>query len=131
MGDGVDRSGAEGGSPERPREGSLGSIVNGVLKKLGGRGRFTEEEMAAAWREACGEEAARHSRCVSFRRSSVFVNVDTSSWLYELTTRKREILKVLEASLKGKKFRDIRFRIGDIKDRPGRDGRKTEEEPKR
>jgi predicted nucleic acid-binding Zn ribbon protein len=94
--------------------GPLGGILDGVIKKLGGRGRFTEEEMALAWAEAAGEEAARHSRPVSFRRSSIFVNVDRSTWLAELTVRRKEILSRLEERLKGKKFRDIRFRIGDI-----------------
>jgi predicted nucleic acid-binding Zn ribbon protein len=119
---------AGGQAPEGSGAGGLGGIVSGVLKKLGGRGRFTAEEMADAWRRAAGEDAARHSRCVSFRRSCVFVNCDTSSWLYELTTRKKEILKALGEALKGKKFRDIRFRIGDITDKTVKEKQKTGEE---
>jgi hypothetical protein len=41
--------------------------------------------------------------------------VDNSSWLFELTLKKRIILKKLQAGLEGKKLKDIRFRIGDIK----------------
>jgi hypothetical protein len=89
-------------------------LVKRVIKGLGGKGRFTEEEMREAWHEAVGPDAARHSMPVSFKKSSVFVNVDRSSWLYELTTKKKEILKKLEERLKGKQFKDIRFRIGDI-----------------
>lgn len=94
---------------------ALGDIMAGVMKKLGGPGRVSDEAMGEAWRKAAGGGGALHSRCVSFKRSSVFVNVDSSGWLYELTTRKREILAALEKELGGKKFRDIRFRIGEIK----------------
>ena len=99
-----------GGREEKP----LTDIVKKVIKGLGGQARLTEEEIRLAWQEAVGVEAARHSRPVSFKKASIFVNVDRSSWLYELTTRKKEILERLEARLKGKRFKDIRFRIGEI-----------------
>ena len=92
----------------------LSDVVKRVIKGLGGKGRFTEEEMRSAWQYAAGPSAAKHSVPVSFKKESVFVNVDRSSWLYELTTKKKEILEKLEERLKGKKFKDIRFRIGDI-----------------
>ncbi len=96
------------------RTNPLSDLVKKVIKGLGGKGRFTEEEMREAWEEAVGPDAARHSMPVSFKKSSVFVNVDRSSWLYELTIKKKEILKKLGEKLKGKQFKDIRFRIGDI-----------------
>jgi predicted nucleic acid-binding Zn ribbon protein len=92
----------------------LSDLVKKVVKGLEGKGLLTEEEMREAWREAVGADAARHSTPVSFKKESVFVNVDRSSWLYELTTKKKEILQKLEARLPSKKFKDIRFRIGDI-----------------
>jgi predicted nucleic acid-binding Zn ribbon protein len=100
--------------PGAREEKPLAGILKRVIKGIGGPARLTEEEMHAAWAAAAGSEAARHSRPVSFKKAAVFVNVDRSSWLYELTTRKKEILAKLEERLKGRKFRDIRFRIGDI-----------------
>jgi len=102
----TDRSG------ERARP--LGDIVGGILKDLGGKGRVTEEDMYEAWRQAAGDAAAKHSRPVSFKKATIFVNVDRSSWLYELTVKKKEILQKLSAALRSKKVGDIRFRIGDI-----------------
>jgi len=94
---------------------SLEEVVKGVLKGLGGGGRLTEEEMSRAWRSAAGKRAAGHSRPVSLRKALLVVNVDGSGWLYELTLKKKEILEKLEGSLKGKKIRYIRFRIGEVK----------------
>lgn len=92
----------------------LESILKDVIKDLG-RKRPGEEEIGEAWARACGEAAAKHSRPVSFKKSVLVVNVDGSSWLYELTTMKRGILAKLDRDLKGKKkVKDIRFRIGSI-----------------
>lgn len=91
-------------------------LINKVIEGLSGKERLGEEEIASAWRKAAGSAAAIHSRPVSFKRASLVVNVASSSWLYELTVRKKEIMKILEAELKGKKVKELRFRIGDIKD---------------
>jgi len=100
-----------------PGSGPLGDILSGVIKRLGPKERLSEEDINDAWREAAGAGAAKHSRPVSFKKATIFVNVDRSSWLYELTVNKKEILKKLGESLKGRKIGDIRFRIGEIKER--------------
>lgn len=94
----------------------LGDLLAGVIKNLAGQERLGEEEISWAWKEAAGKAAARHSRPVSFRRAVLIVNVENSSWLYELTVRRRRIIAALEAALEDKKIKDIRFRIGDIKE---------------
>lgn len=93
---------------------ALGDIVTGVLKDLGGKGRLTEEDMCEAWRRSAGDRAAKHSRPVSLRGGTIFINVDRSSWLHELTVRKKELVVSLGETVQGKKIRDIRFRIGEI-----------------
>lgn len=91
----------------------LEEILKKVVEKMGKK-RPSEEEIADAWVDAAGNAAARHSRPVLLKKSVLVVNVDGSGWLYELSTAKPEILKKLGASVKKKKIKDIRFRIGDI-----------------
>lgn len=98
-----------------PAKNPLEKILKDVIRDLSGSQRFGEEEIAGVWAEAVGEAAAKHSKPVSFRKATVVVNVDASGWLYELTVRKKEILKKLDELLRGKKIRDIRLRIGEIK----------------
>jgi predicted nucleic acid-binding Zn ribbon protein len=95
-------------------EGPLGGVVKDLLAGLKKRGRVTEEEMAKVWRASVGRKAAGHSKPVSLKKASLVVNVDRSSWLYELTLGKKEILKKLEGKFKGKRVREIRFRIGAV-----------------
>lgn len=97
------------------KNGSIEDILKDVIRNIGPKGRLTEEEVAFLWGEAAGEKAAKHSRPVSVKKAVLTVNVDGSSWLYELTTKKKEIIKKLEDKFEGKKIKEIRFRIGEIK----------------
>jgi predicted nucleic acid-binding Zn ribbon protein len=63
--------------------------------------------------EAVKEGAKGHAKPVSFRNGILMVIVENSSWLYELTLEKKEILEKFNATYAGrKKARDIRYRIG-------------------
>ena len=93
----------------------LENLLKKIIKKLGPKERLTEEDMFLVWQTAVGERAAAHSRPRSLRRSRLLVNVDDSGWLYELTLKKKEIMKALEGNLKGRAVKDIRLRIGEIK----------------
>ncbi len=95
--------------------GSLKELLKKVIKNLGGKDKLTQEDVVAIWQEAVGDAAASHARPASFRKMSLIVNVDDSGWLYELTTRKKEILAKLEGRFGNRKIVDIRFRIGEIK----------------
>jgi predicted nucleic acid-binding Zn ribbon protein len=99
---------------ETKKPGVLEELLKGVIKNLRAT-KLTQEEMAQVWQDAVGKRAAAHTKPVSIRRSALRINVDDSGWLYELTIQRKEILKKLEGKLKGKKLKDIRFRIGEIK----------------
>ena len=101
--------------PEPEKDKPLEGLLKTVIKALGPGGRVSEEEMAEAWEEAVGAQAATHSRPVSLRRGELIVNVDGSSWLYELTLKKRGITEKLTAKLRKGKLKNIRFRIGEVK----------------
>lgn len=92
----------------------LGDILKKVVSILGKK-KLTEEMLEEAWVKAAGDDAAKHTKCAGLRRAVLIVNVDVSSWLYELTTKKRDILEKMRGSLEGKKIKEIRLRIGDIK----------------
>ncbi len=92
----------------------LDKLVKKIIEGLGDKGKLGKEEIMDAWEAAVGTAAVTHARPVSFKKNTLIVNVDGSSWLYELTTRKIDIIKKLESGLGGKKVKEIRFRIGDI-----------------
>jgi len=86
---------------------------------MGERDVLTEEKIAALWKAVAGARAARHSRPVRLKQSQMIVLVDGSSWLYELTLRRKVIIERLGKKLSkltgGKSaLKDIRFRIGEL-----------------
>jgi len=93
----------------------LEDLVKSIIGGFAGKEKLTEEEILSKWSLVVGEKAAKHSRPRSFTDSRLIVHVDDSSWLYELTTRKKYILNNLSTELKGKKLKDITFRIGELK----------------
>jgi predicted nucleic acid-binding Zn ribbon protein len=99
---------------EKDKPFSLGEILRKVVSALGEK-KISEEILEEAWTRAAGDDAGRHTKCTGLKREVLTVNVDSSSWLYELTTKKREILTKMGESLEGKKIKEIRLRIGDIK----------------
>lgn len=99
----------------QPKGKPLEDVLRNIITDLKKKDIVTEEDVAKAWKAAVGAKASAHSRPVSLRRATLGVNVDGSSWLYELTLKKKEILKKIEARLKKKRIKEIRFRIGATK----------------
>ena len=97
------------------KKGPLEGVVKNIISDIGRLGAPTEEGMAEAWEAAVGKREAKHTRPASLKKSKLIVNVDGSSWLYELTLKKKEILKKLGEELGNKKVSDIRFRIGEVR----------------
>lgn len=95
---------------------ALGDLLKDALKKLASPSKPSIEAMLAIWEEAVGGAGAKHSRPVAIRKSELIVNVDGSSWLYELTLKKKDILKNMEGKLGKKSLSNIRYRIGEIKE---------------
>jgi predicted nucleic acid-binding Zn ribbon protein len=110
------------GSPDQPpssrgRDKPLEGLVKNALARLVGDARPhpTEEGAHEAWAKVAGKRAAKHSCPASLRRARLIINVDQSSWLYELTIKKKEILRRLNGQFVGRRVKDLQFRIGEVK----------------
>src|SRR3989338_5591396 len=101
-------------SPEEAPEKPLEGLLKSALAKIAKREPFREDLVKAVWGKAVGAKAARHSSPASFKRARLVVNVDGSSWLYELTLKKKEIIRKLGGKFGGKSLKEIQFRVGEI-----------------
>lgn len=95
--------------PER-----IDGVIKSLIEKLGQDGRPTTEEIGAAWKKAAGEAAFNHTKPAAIRKKRLVVNVDGSSWLYELTLRKEGLLAEMKKGLGGDKIKELQFRIGEL-----------------
>jgi len=92
----------------------LGAIIKQVIKKLDTSAHGSKEAIVKAWENAAGSEAVRHTKCVAIKKTILTVEIDSSTWLYFLSMKKKPILAAMKKALGKKSIEDIRFRIGEI-----------------
>jgi len=95
--------------PER-----IDGVIKSLIEKLDKEARPTSEDIEAIWKDVAGDKAARHAKPVSLRKKRLIVNIDGSSWLYELTLKKESLLSALKNKLGEDKIKELQFRIGEL-----------------
>lgn len=95
--------------PER-----IDSVIKSLIEKLDKSSGPTSDSIEKIWKEIAGRKASSHSKPTSLRKKRLIINVDGSSWLYELTLRKNELLAGLKKRLGKDKIEELQFRIGEL-----------------
>ncbi|MBU0570584.1 MAG: DUF721 domain-containing protein [Candidatus Omnitrophica bacterium] len=93
--------------------GRVAHVVEGLLRKWETGSVKKGNAVRDAWMSAAGEEALGRTQPVSFKKGTLMVIVENSTWLYKLTMEKRGIIKLFNENYSGRqKLEEIRFRIG-------------------
>ncbi|MBN1872420.1 MAG: DUF721 domain-containing protein [Candidatus Omnitrophica bacterium] len=92
----------------------IDGVVKSIIKRLDDQSIPTSEAVTAAWDEVVGNKAKLHTKPASLIKKRLTVNVDGSTWLYELTLKKESLVKEMKKRLGEGKIEEIQFRIGDI-----------------
>ena len=87
---------------------SSGAIVSRLLRDLGLERGIVGWQAVDAWPEIVGPRIARRTRAVGFHRGVLQIEVEGSSWAYELEFLKRRFLNELQRRL-GSHVRELRF----------------------
>jgi len=93
---------------------SLKKLVSNLLKELNGKEGAGKRGLLDKWHKIVGKKAALHSKPASLRKGRLTVSVDSSSWLYELNSKKLVLLEKTCKIFGDKKIKEIAFRIGNI-----------------
>jgi hypothetical protein len=92
---------------------STADILPRVLADLRIDTRRAEAEIVRVWNHALDPEIVAHSQPAGIHKGTLFVNVDSSSWLCEIVRyRRREILNRLQHSFGSERIARISFRVG-------------------
>ncbi|MBI4313503.1 MAG: DUF721 domain-containing protein [Candidatus Omnitrophica bacterium] len=89
----------------------LKDILNPLMKRWADEKRPGAEDIRRMWRKLVGTKAAQHSCPTSLRKGELLVAVDTSVWLWNLSLRRGEFLKELQASWGSDSVQSVRFKI--------------------
>lgn len=93
---------------------AIKDTVNQVMQGLMAKKKHSPQDDPQAWlKKALTRAELRHIKLTYFRKGILYVNVDSSSWLYSLTLKKDGVLNKLAKDKRAVK--DMRFRIGEIK----------------
>jgi len=92
----------------------------------------------AVWDKAVGSRIARHSQPRRFQKETLWITVDSSTWLQQLSFLSEEIREKVNDALGVPLVKAIRFQIGDIRSQkykppapPFRDARTVDEETRK
>ncbi|MFQ5834406.1 MAG: DciA family protein [bacterium] len=93
----------------------VGEVLERVFNKLSLDKKLKEVKALKLWEEVTGEKISRHSFPLFVRKGNLFVRVDSSGWLTQLTYLKNEIISRLNQRLAGESIKNIYFRLGEVK----------------
>lgn len=91
---------------------SIRDIIPQVIENLALKKPKTKRNIHEVWRIAAGTQAD-FCEVRDFRNGILWVNVDSSARIFEMSTRKGEIIKNLKNEVP--ELRDIIFKIGKVK----------------
>lgn len=87
----------------------IGSLVPGVLARLGLAEGVERWRAVLEWEAIAGEALARHTTALRVDGDLLVVQAENSYVMFELSHRKAELLDRLRAHLGGDKIRDVRL----------------------
>jgi len=77
----------------------VGSLVGHLLQGLGLEKRLREYRAVQAWAATVGPAVAAHARATAIQDGVLFVEVDASVWMQELSLLRESIVERLNAAL--------------------------------
>ncbi len=93
---------------------SIGSVLAGLAHRLGLESKLLETRLHRRWSEIVGRQIATHTRPDQIRFKKLYVYVQHSVWLQQLTYLKPALLDKINAAAGESLVSDLVLRIGDF-----------------
>ncbi len=87
----------------------LADVMPEAVRKMGLEHELRGWQALNEWPHAVGPQIARRSRAVRFQDGVLWVEVDGSVWLHQLTVLKRNLIRKIGERTGSDTIRDIRF----------------------
>ncbi len=109
---------------------SVSSILTNLAPRLGMEAKLLEWRLRRHWSEIAGEQIAAHTRPEQIRFKKLYLIVENSVWLQQLTFLKPTLLEKITEAAGSQLVSDIIFRVGEIASEP-REAHRHNDEPLR
>jgi hypothetical protein len=90
------------------------TLIPSLFAAFGLTAKLDEHRLISAWPRIVGPQIAAHTAPREVRAKTLWVVVDSSTWLHELTLLKPLLLEKLAPHAGRAVVRDVRFVIGEI-----------------
>lgn len=97
---------------------TIKSILEGVLRKQNLESKLKGYHVFDVWEEVVGPRVARHTQPKRFQGHVLWVTVDTTVWMQQLTFLEGKIKKKLNQAMGSQIIQKIRFQIGELTSLP-------------
>ena len=88
---------------------SISRVLPSLLREMGLEAGILGWRAVTEWPAAVGPRVARRARAVSYKDGTLRIEVEGSSWRYELAFLKRDLLRQLNRHLGSPLVRDLEF----------------------
>ncbi len=93
---------------------STESLIPSLFRSFGLTAKLDEHRLIADWAGIVGPQIAAHASPREVRGKTLWVVVDSSTWLHELTLFKPLLLEKVRARAGTARIEDVRFVIGEV-----------------
>lgn len=93
---------------------SVGTILSGLAKRLGLESRLVELRLQHDWHHIVGEPIASHTWPDQIRFKKLYLIVQNSVWMQQLTFLKPTLLTKLNAAAGTNLITEVALRVGEI-----------------
>jgi len=87
----------------------VGHALSGALREMGLESGLRGWQAVSEWAEAVGPQIARRAHASRFQDGTLWIEVEGSVWLHQLTVLRRDLLRRINQRLGADHVRDLRF----------------------
>ena len=92
----------------------IGSLIQNQLRSLDLTDKMRAQQIVEEWEEVVGEKVAAHAKSHRYQHWTLYVRVDSSVWLHDLSFLKGRYIQDLNRRLGSYLVREIRFELGQL-----------------
>lgn len=93
----------------------IAGVVKDVVEKISQSREKDIHKIISVWPGVAGREFTQHTRPIGLRKKTLVVNVEESTWLYQVNFYKAKLLASIKRKLGEDKVQNIQFRIGKVR----------------
>ena len=104
----------------------MSEVIKLVMEKIALSDGYRKNWIESHWNEVVGAVAGTHCAPKKMSNGILFVKVDSSAWTYNLFTKRKDFLRIINELYGCSIVTDIKYQVGDFEAEQAENSRKQE-----